>query len=97
MRVVSRKKIVEYYSKNAQSKTALEEWYHRVIKVDWDNLSELKATFSAADYVGDNRVVFNVKGNDYRLIAIVIYASHKVYIRFIGTHAEYEKIDAKNI
>ncbi|ELR70370.1 hypothetical protein C900_04055 [Fulvivirga imtechensis AK7] len=97
MRIVSKKKIVDYYSKHADSKTALEEWYKKVSKVEWQNLNELKQHFVSADYVGNSRVVFNIKGNDYRLLAIVIYISGKVYIRWIGTHAEYDKIDAKNI
>ena len=79
------------------SKTALEVWYKKVTKSSWENLNDLKQDYLSADYVGNNRVVFNIKGNDYRLIAIVIYVSQKVYIRWIGTHAEYDKIDAKNI
>lgn len=97
MRVVSRKKIVDFYSLHANSKTALEEWYQKITKRNFSNLNELKGVFSTADYVGNNRIVFNIKGNDYRLIAIVIYMSRKVYIRWIGTHAEYDKIDIKNI
>jgi len=57
----------------------------------------VKETFTSADYVGNNRFVFNIKGNNYRLIAIIIFASQKVYIRFIGTHKDYDKIDASNI
>ncbi len=97
MRVVSKKKIVDYYSKNINAKVALEEWYKKVLKFNWENLNELKEDFPSADYVGNHRVIFNIKGNDYRLIAIVIYVSRKLYIRWIGTHAEYDKIDVKNI
>lgn len=97
MRIVSKKKIVDYYTKHAGSKTALEEWYKKSSKAEWNSLNELKKQFLHADYVGNNRVVFNIKGNDYRLVAIVIYVSKKLYIRWIGTHAEYDKIDAKNI
>ena len=88
MRIVSKKKIVDYYSDHAMSKTALEVWYKKVSKSSWENLN---------DYVGNNRVVFSIKGNNYRLIAIIIYVSQKVYIRWIGAHSEYNKIDAKNI
>jgi mRNA interferase HigB len=97
MRVVSRKTVVEYYKKHSSSKTALEEWYKKITKCDAANLNELKQVFQSADYVGTNRVVFNIKGNDYRLIAIVIYVSQKVYIRSIGTHAQYDKINAKSV
>jgi len=97
MHIVSRKRIIEYFTIHAGSKTALEEWYHKVAKAEWHNLNKLKVDFPTSDYVGNKRVVFNIKGNDYRLIAIVICISQKVYIRWIGTHAEYDKIDAKNI
>ena len=97
MRIVSKKKIVDYYNNHAMSKTALEVWYKKVSKSSWENLNDLKQDFLSADYVGNNRVVFNIKGNNYRLIAIIIYVSQKVYIRWIGTHGEYDKIDAKNI
>ncbi len=97
MRVVSKKRIIDYYLKHANSKIALEEWYKKVSKSEWSNLNELKETFQSADYVGNNRVVFNIKGNDFRLVAIVIYVSKKLYIRWIGTHAEYSKLDVKNI
>ncbi len=96
MRVVSKKKLVEYYIKHADSKTALEEWYRKIQKAEWDNLNDLKKDYLSADYVGNNRVVFNIKGNDFRLIAIIIYVSHKLYVRWIGTHSEYNKVDAKN-
>ena len=97
MRVVSRSAIKAYYTKNSNSKTALEEWHFKINKCNPINLNELKETFGSADFIGNNRVVFNIKGNDYRLIAIVIYASSKVYIRWIGSHAAYDKINAKNI
>ena len=96
MRVVSKKKLVDYYTKHANSKTALEEWYTKASKAEWTNLNELKLDFLSTDYVRNNRVVFNIKGNDYRLVAIVIYISKKIYVRWIGTHAEYDKIEAKN-
>ncbi len=97
MRIVSKKRLVDYYTKYAGSKTALEVWYKKVPKAGWENLNELKIDYLSADYVGNNRVAFNIKGNDYRLIVIIIYASQKVYIRWIGTHAEYNKVDVKNI
>ncbi len=97
MRIVSRKKIIEFYSKHSDSKTALEDWFHKVSKSEWKNYNHLKTTFGTADFVGNHRVVFNIKGNDYRLIAIVIYVSQKVYIRWIGKHNDYDKLDVKNI
>jgi mRNA interferase HigB len=96
MRIVSKKKIVDFCRGNAASKTALEIWYKKVNKAEWEHFSELKRSFPSADFVGNHRVVFNIKGNDFRLIAIVIYISQKVYIRWIGTHSQYNKIIAKN-
>ena len=97
MRIVSKKKILDYYTKHIASKTALELWYKNVSKSNWDHFNDLKEDYSSADYVGNYRVVFNIKGNDFRLIAIVIYISQKVYIRWIGTHAKYDKVDAKYV
>lgn len=97
MRIVSKKKIIDYYTKHIASNTALALWYQNVSKSKWDHFNDLKKDYSSVDYVGNHRVVFNIKGNDFRLIAIVIYISQKVYIRWIGTHAEYDKIDAKYV
>ncbi len=97
MRIVSRKKLIEHYEKHSTSKIALEDWYQKVSKAKWINLNQLKNDFLSADYIGNNRVVFNIKGNDYRLVAIIIYISQKVYVRWIGTHAEYDKINAEEV
>lgn len=72
-------------------------WYSITSKASWRNLSDIKKDFNSVDYVGNHRYVFNVKGNDYRIIVIVVFMSKKVYIRFIGTHAEYDKIDKTTI
>ncbi len=97
VRVVSRKKLIDYYTRHAGSKVALEEWYKKVTKAEWINLNQLKNDFQSTDYVGNSRIVFNIKGNDYRLVAIVIYISRKVYVRWIGTHSEYDRINVKEV
>ena len=97
MRIVTFKRIKEFIEKHNDSKTALEEWYFKTTKAKWGNLSDIKRNFNTVDYVGNNRFVFNIKGNNYRLVAIIIFSSQKVYIRFIGTHTEYQRIDCKNI
>ena len=97
MRIVSFKRINYYFEKHKETKVALQDWYHKTSKVKWNNLNEIKKTYNHADYVENNRFVFNIKGNQYRLVAIIIFASQKVYIRFIGTHSEYDKTDCKNI
>ncbi len=97
MRIVTFKRIKEFSTKNPEADIALRDWYAKTNNSMWNNLVDVKKTFNTADYVGNNRFVFNVKGNDYRLVAIIIFASKKVYIRFIGTHAQYDKIDCSII
>ena len=98
MRVVARPIIRIYIENHADAKTAMEEWYQVISKSEWNNFADLKNTFNSADLVGNNRFVFNVKGNDYRIVAIVLFKMKTVYIRFVGTHSEYDKIkDIKNI
>ena len=98
MRIIAKSTLVEYYTKNPQSKQPLEDWYEMTKKAEWGNISDIRATFNAVDYVGNDRYVFNIKGNDYRLVVVIRFAKGRVYIRFIGTHAEYDKIkDIKNI
>jgi len=97
MRIVTFKRIQEFSNEYPQAKSALEDWYYKTCRAEWKNLIDIKQSFSSADYVGNNRFVFNVKGNNFRLVAIVIFASQKVYIRFIGTHADYDRIDCSSI
>lgn len=98
MRIVTHKRIQEFALKHADSETPLNLWYHTTRAKSWNNFSDIRRSFNSVDYVGNNRYVFNIKGNDYRLIAIISFNAQKVYIRFIGSHAEYDKIkDIKNI
>lgn len=98
MRVVTYKRIQEFSEKYADAESPLNFWYYTVAAKEWDNLNELKQDFNSVDYVGNHRFVFNIKGNDYRLVAIISFNAKKVYIRFIVTHSEYDKIkDIKNI
>lgn len=98
MRIVTHKRIQEFSKKHSDAENPLNFWYHTVTAKEWKDLNELKQTFNNVDYVGNSRYVFNIKGNDYRLVAIISFNAKKVYIRFIGTHSEYYKIkDVKNI
>lgn len=97
MRIVTFSRIKEYIKAYPTTKTALEEWYYKASKAEWKRLAYIKKSFSKVDYVGNNRFVFNIKGNHYRLVAIIIFASQKVYIRFIDTHSNYDKINCKTI
>ena len=97
MRVVTPRRLKEYAEKEPLSKIPLLYWYDVVKSAEWENIRNIRRDFRTVDYVGNNRYVFDIKGNDYRLVAIVILASSKLYIRFIGTHAEYDKIKASEI
>lgn len=92
MRIVTYKRIKEFIEIHADSENSLNFWYHTVMAKNWDNINELRQDFNTVDYVGNHRFVFNIKGNDYRLVAIISFNAKKVYIRFIGTHSEYDKI-----
>lgn len=99
MRIVSHRKIVEFYNKegDGDSKVALERWYDIAEQAEWKNLSDIKLDFPATDYIGNQHYVFNIKGNKYRLVVVVKFTISHVFIRFVGTHGEYEKIDVKTI
>lgn len=92
MRVVTFKTIQEYSKTHPDSDIPLRNWYKNTTESEWNCFTDIKQTFGSVDSIGNNRFVFNIKGKDYRLVAIVIFASKKVYIRFIGTHGEYSKI-----
>lgn len=98
MRVISKKALVEFYKLHPNAQTALADWHRKVSKADWNNFSDIKKMFNSVDSVGNKRYVFNIKGNNYRLVVIVLFVAKQVYIRFVGTHTEYDKInDIQNI
>ncbi|HMR17813.1 MAG TPA: type II toxin-antitoxin system HigB family toxin [Sphingobacterium sp.] len=98
MRIVSKKILVEFYLKHPTAKTPLEDWYRKTQKSEWTKFADIKNSFNSVDNVGNKRVVFNIKGNDFRLVVLVLYTLKTVYIRFVGTHEEYDKIkDIQNI
>ena len=97
MRIVTFSKIKLFVEKHADADVALRDWYFKTKRSDWNNLNELKQTFATADYIGNNRFVFNIKGNDYRLIVAIAYQRGWMFIKFIGTHKEYDKIDAETV
>ena len=98
MRIVTYKRIQEFATKHPNTQAPLNVWYHTITAKSWQNLTDIKHDFNSLDYVGNHRYVFNIKGNSYRLIALISFNAQKVYIRFIGTHAAYDKIkDIKTI
>ena len=97
MHVISRLKLIQFWKKHPDAETPLRIWFKKIEQVKWKNFNKLKADFPTADYVGNNRIVFDVKGNKYHIIVLVFYSGQKMFIRFVGTHAEYDKIDAKKV
>ena len=98
MRIISERTIRFYYEAHPEAKSALQDWTTKVKNASWQNIADMKHTFNSVDYVGNQHYVFNIKGNDFRLVAVVKCTVHLVLIRFIGTHAEYDKIkDISNI
>jgi len=99
MRIVSHRKLKEFYQTagHENSRVALERWYDIAEKAGWRNLSDIKVDFPATDYVGNQRYVFNIKGNNYRLVVVIKFTIGYIYIRFVGTHKEYDKIDCSTI
>ena len=90
--------IRDFIAKHADADVALRDWYKRTTKANWNSFADIKQTFNTVDYVGNDRYVFDIKGNNYRIVTIVLFINNKVYMRFVGTHEEYNKIkDIKNI
>ena len=99
MRIVSHKKLVDFYESKGRedSKVALERWYHIVKRAEWKNFSDIRIDFPEADNVGNQHYVFNIRGNKYRLVVVIKFTIEHVFIRFVGTHQEYDKIDCSII
>ena len=95
--IITRRTLLEYCDSYPQARTALLEWYHQCNSNNFKNFNELKKTFSTASIVGDDRVVFNIMGNHYRLITRIVFEYKTVQIKWFGTHNEYDKIDALTI
>lgn len=97
MHVFARSTLKQYWQANPSAKEALRAWYADVASSTWEKPADLRRTYATASILKDNRVVFNVKGNSYRIVVRINYARGWVYIRFVGTHAEYDRIDANTI
>ena len=99
MRIIAKSRLRQYFGKsgNEKSQPYLNEWYHFCIKMKWSTPQDVKNTFRHASFLGNSRVVFNVKGNDYRIVCAMDYPRQAMYIKFVGTHGEYNAINAKEI
>jgi mRNA interferase HigB len=97
MRIIAKRTLKDFWESNPDSENSLLEWHDVVADVVWRTPNEVKSTFSNASIIDKNRVIFNIKGNDYRLITHVDYAFALVFILWVGTHTAYDKIDARKI
>jgi mRNA interferase HigB len=97
MRIIAVRTLRDFWKQHADAEQALKSWYHEAQKSNWSQPVDIKQHFPSADILPGNRVVFNIKGNTYRLIVKFHYDRGVGYIRFVGTHAEYDKIDANSI
>ena len=97
MRIFTERKLNGYVEKHPDAKVALQEWVSIVKRSQWKCFADIKKTFNSVDSVGNQHYVFNIKGNNYRLVVVIQFTPQFVYVRFIGTHAEYDKINCSTI
>lgn len=97
MRILTKKRLRDYWTRHPQAEQPLKRWHDYVRKAEWSAPDDVKRDFRSADILPDNRVVFNIAGNNFRLVVKIEYRFQDVYVRFIGTHKEYGRIDATTI
>ena len=97
MRIIARSTLRAFWERHADAEQPLKAWFQDAFRMEWKSPTDIKKVYANASILPNNRVVFNIKGNDYRLIVHVRYDIGIVFIRFIGTHQEYDKIDATTI
>jgi len=97
MRVIAKKYLIAYWAKHPEAEQSLKAWYDEAIHAQWNAPQDIKKQYAHASFVANNRVIFNIKGNDHRLIVAVAYRFKAVYIKFVGTHSTYDRIDAATV
>jgi mRNA interferase HigB len=97
MKIVAVSTLKRFWARHPDSEQSLKAWYDEAKHAVWTTPRQIKARYASASFVGKNRVVFNIKGNDYRLVVAIAYRFQAVYIKFVGTHAQYDKIDAATV
>lgn len=97
MRIIAKSTLRDYWTENKHAKQALLSWYKVANKAKWSNFNEIKQQFGTCKVVGNDRIIFKIKGNQYRLIVKISFENQLIWIRFIGTHTEYDLINAKEI
>lgn len=99
MHVISHRKLREFYEMPGRedSRVALERWYDVAQQAEWHTLADIRESFPATDYVGNQHYVFDIRGNKYRLVVVIKFTIGRIFVRFVGTHNEYDKIDCTTI
>ncbi len=97
MHIISKKAVVEFWQSHADAEGPLKAWYDHVKRVHWQTPADVQKDYGTDLILPDNRAVFNIKGNRYRLVVRINYAAQSVYIRFIGSHAEYDQVNVTKI
>ena len=97
MRIIAKKILRDFWDRHPDSEQQLKSWYQETSKAKWKGPDDIKKAYPNASILQDNRIVFNIKGNHYRLIVRINYHYQMVWIRFIGTHAQYDRVDANKI
>ncbi len=97
MVVLSKAILMSFVERFPETEEAIFRWYGQTSVANWKNFSEMKNSFNAVDAVGNDRYVFNIKGNHFRLIALIIFKVRTVFVLFIGTHKEYDELDASTV
>ena len=97
MRIIARRSLRAFWKQQADAEQPLRAWYHDVLGADWKSPADVRRLYASASIVGENRVVFNIGGNTYRLVVAINYPFRICYIRFIGTHNAYDRVDVKTV
>ena len=97
MRIIARRMLREFWARHPRARGPLQAWFHTVKDANWSGPADVRAQLNSAKFVGDNRVIFNIGGNNYRLVVHVHYTHGIVRTKFIGTHAQYDRIDPEKV
>jgi len=97
MVVITKAKLIQFYEAVPLAKEPLLRWYNTALSSDWSDFHSIKESYNSVDSIGNDRFVFNVAGNKYRIVAMIHFSKRTLYLRFVGTHKQYDKIDGKTI
>lgn len=97
MRVIAKRSLREFWRRHADAEQPLKAWHDEALKAKWTKPGDIKAMYRNASFVANNRVVFNIAGNKYRLVVAVDYPRQALFIKFVGTHAEYDRVDVETV